>query len=52
VEIVYEMEMCLPKSLFGIKVHLILQLIEEVELTNVVATRRMFVLEQYMKEIK
>jgi hypothetical protein len=52
VEIVCIFEKELPTIFMDLKVHLLIQLVYEIELEGVVSTRWMFFFERYMKTIK
>ena len=52
VEIVGMFEKELPTSFMDLQVHLIIHLVDEVELVGVVSCRWMFFLERFMKKLK
>ena len=52
VEIICMFEKELPTSFMDLQVHLLIHLVDEVELVEVVSCRWMFFLERYMKKLK
>ena len=52
VEIVYMFEKELPLSFMDFQVHLLIHLVDEVELVGVVFCHLIFFLERYMKKLK
>ena len=52
VEIVCMFEKELPTSFMDLQIHLLIHLVDEVELFGVVSFRWMFFLERYMKKLK
>jgi hypothetical protein len=52
VEIVCVFEKELPTSFMDLQVHLLIHLVDDIELEGVVSTRWMFIFERYMKTLK
>jgi hypothetical protein len=52
VDIVFMFEKELPMTFMDLKVHLLIHLVDEVELVKVVSCLWMFLLERYMKKLK
>ena len=52
VEIVYKLEKELPLAFMDIQVHLLIHLVDDIDMADVMSTRNIFFMERFLKVLK